>query len=181
MASSLSPSSPAAIFRPNFKFRSVPLHASQIRAQSYRVEAAGRSSKIVDANLSRKRIDQEVGLPLFQKHRQYFKFRITPHQASQIRAQSNRDEGRSSKLVDENLNVLRERMEKVKVKEKLERCYRRQYDWNYAAGYNDKLKREAQMLKLFELVRVILGTLGFTFLSGTTLLFLVSILVHMSQ
>ncbi|GKV47138.1 hypothetical protein SLEP1_g54059 [Rubroshorea leprosula] len=115
--------------------------------------------------------------------RQSFKFRITPHQASQIRAQSNRDEapGRSSKLVDENLSVLRERLEKAKGKEKLERCYRREYGWNYASGYNYKLKRDAQMLELFELVRVILGTLGFTFLSGTALLFLVSILVHMSQ
>ncbi|GLU10710.1 hypothetical protein SLE2022_274960 [Rubroshorea leprosula] len=117
MASSLSPSSPVAIFRPNLKFRSIPLQASQIRAQSYRVEAAGRSSKIVDANLSRERIDQ-----------------------------------------------------KVKVK-----------DWNSAAGYNYELKREAQMLELFELVRLILGTLGFIFLSGTTLLFLVYILVHMNQ
>ncbi|GKV47137.1 hypothetical protein SLEP1_g54058 [Rubroshorea leprosula] len=41
MASSLSPSSPVAIFRPNFKFRSIPLQPSQIRAQSYRVEAFG--------------------------------------------------------------------------------------------------------------------------------------------
>ncbi|GLT28851.1 hypothetical protein SLA2020_037550 [Shorea laevis] len=113
--------------------------------------------------------------------RQYFKFRITPHQASQIRAQSNRDEGRSSKPVDENLSVLRERMEKVKVKEKLKRCYRREYVWNYAAGYNYKHKREAQMLALFELVRVILGSLGFIFLIGTALLFLAYILVHMSQ
>ncbi|PON77459.1 hypothetical protein PanWU01x14_026200 [Parasponia andersonii] len=57
---------------------------------------------------------------------------------SNIRAQSFRDhhEGpsrSSNHIVDANLSVLRERMEEIKAKEKLKRCCRREYGWNYAA------------------------------------------------
>ncbi|MBA0822153.1 hypothetical protein Goarm_018967, partial [Gossypium armourianum] len=62
--------------------------------------------------------------------------------------------GGSSNWVDANLSVLRERIEQVKMKEKLERCCR-SYDkwgWNYGAGYNYKVKRDGQLSELFELL-----------------------------
>ena len=89
--------------------------------------------------------------------------------------------GRSSNNVDPNLGVLRERIEQIKLKDKLERCCRCKYGWNYAAGYNYKLKRELEISQLFELVSRVAATLGFTFFSGTLFLCLVSLFVHLNQ
>ncbi|KAL6324797.1 hypothetical protein AAG906_018324 [Vitis piasezkii] len=63
------------------------------------------------------------------------------HRRLRVRAQSFRDEGRQSNMVDASLSVLRERIEQVQIKERLERCCRREHGWNYAPGYNYKLKR----------------------------------------
>ncbi|KAL4341128.1 hypothetical protein GQ457_08G014760 [Hibiscus cannabinus] len=97
-----------------------------------------------------------------------------------IRAQSRRD-GRSSNGVDANLMVLRERIEQVKMKEKLERCCRKQNGWNYGEGYNyNKVKGDNKKTaqELFELVSLVGATVGFTCLTGTLFLCLVSIFVH---
>lgn len=72
--------------------------------------------------------------------------------------------GRSRNIVDSNLNVLREKIEVVKMKE---RCCKCENGWNYVDGYDYKLKREKDMWKFFELVGLVSGTLGFTCLSGT--------------
>ncbi|KAG6720444.1 hypothetical protein I3842_03G061800 [Carya illinoinensis] len=45
-------------------------------------------------------------------------------QAMQIRAQSFSNEGKSSNIVDANLTILREKIELLKTKERLERCCR---------------------------------------------------------
>ncbi|KAI4346947.1 hypothetical protein L6164_007809 [Bauhinia variegata] len=97
-----------------------------------------------------------------------------------IKFQSFQEEGRSTNIVDANLNALKERIEMVKVKERLERCCRCQHGWNYAPVYNHKLKRSSKELsKLVELSFLVCGTIGFTCVSGTFLLCLVSLLVHM--
>ncbi|XP_039043706.1 uncharacterized protein LOC120182960 [Hibiscus syriacus] len=96
-----------------------------------------------------------------------------------IRAQSCRD-GRSSNGVDANLRVLRERIEQVKMKEKLERCCRWEYGWNHGDGYSyNKVKRDKDKQELFELVSLVGTTVGFTCLTETLFLFLVSIFVHL--
>ncbi|XVF71523.1 hypothetical protein PTKIN_Ptkin12aG0044700 [Pterospermum kingtungense] len=109
-------------------------------------------------------------------------FKPCTRQAFQvIRAQSRRDGGKSSNHVDANLSILRERIEQVKMKEKLERCCRCEYGWNYAPGYNYKVKRDREISEFFELVSLVGATLGFTCLTGTVFLCLVSIFVHLNQ
>ncbi|XVE72150.1 hypothetical protein DITRI_Ditri11bG0015900 [Diplodiscus trichospermus] len=119
-------------------------------------------------------------LPFFATIRPSFKHYIGP-KASQVRAQSFKDEGRSSNNVDANLGVLRERIVLIKMKEKLERCCGCKNGWNYAPGYNYKLKRMLEISQLFQLVSLVAATLGFTFFSGAFLLCLVSLLVHLNQ
>ncbi|MBA0549044.1 hypothetical protein Golax_016891 [Gossypium laxum] len=100
-----------------------------------------------------------------------------------VRAQSFRDGGGSSNRVDANLSVLRERIEQVKMKEKLERCCR-SYDkwgWNYGAGYNYKVKRDGQLSELFELLSLVGATLGFTCLTGILFLCFFSFFLHLNQ
>ncbi|KAH7533898.1 hypothetical protein FEM48_Zijuj04G0180400 [Ziziphus jujuba var. spinosa] len=100
----------------------------------------------------------------------------------QARAQSFRDEERySSNMVDENMKILRERMEVVRKKEKLERCCRGQVGWNYSKCYDYKVKRDKQLVKMVEVAGVIGGSLGFTFFTGILFLCLVSLLVHFNQ
>ncbi|KAK9271750.1 hypothetical protein L1049_002113 [Liquidambar formosana] len=70
----------------------------------------------------------------------------------QVRAQGFRDEGRSSNIVDANLCVLRERIDVMRIKERLERCCSAAYGWNYAPGYNYKLKKDRELSQFFELV-----------------------------
>ncbi|KAF5457488.1 hypothetical protein F2P56_021587 [Juglans regia] len=102
-------------------------------------------------------------------------------QAVHIRAQSFSDEGKSSNIVDANLSVLRDKVEMVKTKERLERCCKCENGWNYVPGYDYELKRERERSQLFEFVGLICGTLGFTCLSGIFCLCLVSFFVHLVQ
>ena len=89
--------------------------------------------------------------------------------------------GRPSNNVDANLSVLREKIEVIKMKERLERCCKCENGWNYVDGYDYKLKREKDMWKFFELVGLVSGNLGFTCLSGTVCLFLVSFFLRLIQ
>ncbi|KAA3459109.1 hypothetical protein EPI10_013632 [Gossypium australe] len=100
-----------------------------------------------------------------------------------VRAQSFRDGGGLSNREDANLSVLRERIEQVKMKEKLERCCR-SYDkwgWNHGAGYNYKVKRDGQLSELFELLSLVGATLGFTCLTGILFLCFFSFFLHLNQ
>ncbi|ESR43924.1 hypothetical protein CICLE_v10013623mg [Citrus x clementina] len=112
-------------------------------------------------------------------------FKRNTRRALQVMAhQSFRDEGRLSNnnIVDANLKVLRERIEKIQIKERLEKCCRcDQYGWNYSPGYDYKFKRAKDLRQFFEIVKLISGTIGFTCLSGTAFLCLLSVLVHISQ
>ncbi|KAL3568364.1 hypothetical protein D5086_031015 [Populus alba] len=103
--------------------------------------------------------------------------------AMQVRAQRFRDEGKSSNNDDANLSVLRERIEEVKIRERLERGCRCEYGWNHEPGYNYKLKKEVglQDHHFVDLVGLVCGTIGFTFIAGALFLSLVSLFVHLSQ
>nr|XP_009590815.1 uncharacterized protein LOC104087931 isoform X2 [Nicotiana tomentosiformis]XP_033509796.1 uncharacterized protein LOC104087931 isoform X2 [Nicotiana tomentosiformis] len=65
----------------------------------------------------------------------YNKYRIR-QKLPQIRAQSYRDEGKSRHVVDADLQVLKERMEEVKMKERPERCLVCDQGWNYTTAIN---------------------------------------------
>ncbi|KAK7340914.1 hypothetical protein VNO77_21632 [Canavalia gladiata] len=97
-----------------------------------------------------------------------------------IKAHKYQDEGRSTNMVDANLNVLNKRIEMVKVKEKLERCCKCQHGWNYVSvNSNHKAKENKDFFSLIELASLVCGTLGLTCFGGTLFLCLVSLLVHM--
>ncbi|XP_019154710.1 PREDICTED: uncharacterized protein LOC109151242 [Ipomoea nil] len=108
-----------------------------------------------------------------------------------ITAQSYRDQGRGKrKMVDENLQILRGRIEDVKNREKLERCLLRSegaqlLGWNYAACDDDDYKKHKKELEQSQLLQLILinvvGTLGFTLLTCTLCLCLTSILIHFTM
>ncbi|KAI9085614.1 hypothetical protein K1719_032457 [Acacia pycnantha] len=101
------------------------------------------------------------------------------------------DEGRSTSknnnMVDENLSVLKKRMEMVKVKERLERCCRCEIGWNYdqineedEQQHHDIISKNNQTLMsdLIQIIGLVCGTVGSTCLSGTLLLCLFSLLAH---
>ncbi|KAJ4847533.1 hypothetical protein Tsubulata_003960 [Turnera subulata] len=103
-------------------------------------------------------------------------------QILQVRAQKCRDEGRSKNdIVEANMSVLTARIEEVRIKERLERCCRCDYGWNYAPEYNSKLKREKEVAEFLDLVGLVCGTVGFTWLGGSLFLCLVSLIVHLNQ
>lgn len=77
------------------------------------------------------------------------------------------------------MGVLRKRMEGMRMKERLERCCRREMGWNYAAEYNPKLRRHKAATELLELVSLSFGSIGLTLISGTVCLCLVSLLAHL--
>lgn len=90
--------------------------------------------------------------------------------------------GRSTDIVDGNLNILKERIEIVKVKERFERCCRCQHGWNYVPlSINDhkRNKRDKELRNFIELIGLICGTIGFTSFVGTLFLCLVSLIVHL--
>ncbi|XP_024189617.1 uncharacterized protein LOC112193638 [Rosa chinensis] len=103
------------------------------------------------------------------------------------------DEGRSSSssrnMVDSNMRVLREKIELVKMRERLEKlCHKHnrqdQYGWNYATGYkyDDQLRsaraRAREVSSFFRLIRLASLTFGFTCFSATFGLFLVSLVIN---
>ncbi|RVW17030.1 uncharacterized protein LOC104881607 [Vitis vinifera] len=98
---------------------------------------------------------------------------------SQVRSQSFMDEGKSANIVDANLRILRERIEEVKKKERLNTCSL-QNGWTYQAGYDHKHKRAAILSESIQLIGTVSGALGLVFFSGSFLICLVSILVHLS-
>ncbi|KAJ9173026.1 hypothetical protein P3X46_016202 [Hevea brasiliensis] len=99
-------------------------------------------------------------------------------QAFQVRAQSFRDEGSWSEA---NLRVLRERIQEIKMKERLERCCRCEFGWNYSPGYNYKLKKQGGLSQVFDLVGLVCRTIGFSCVTGTLILVIVSLIIHLNQ
>lgn len=95
--------------------------------------------------------------------------------------------GKSVNIVDANMSLLRERIEEVRMHERLKSYCRggegSNYTsgWNYTSGYDSKLKNEKKLSDTLEVAGLIAGTFGFTFLSGTLCLCLLSIFVHLGQ
>ncbi|XP_050221029.1 uncharacterized protein LOC126671308 [Mercurialis annua] len=108
----------------------------------------------------------------------YSKFKYPLH----IRSQTFNHDGRSAKMVDANIGVLRERMAEMRMKERLENCCRNfQNGWDYQIyGYNyDQYKRVSMVCESLKIISSAGSALVFVFLSGSFFIFLVSILIHL--
>nr|XP_009614975.1 uncharacterized protein LOC104107787 isoform X1 [Nicotiana tomentosiformis]XP_016490504.1 PREDICTED: uncharacterized protein LOC107810264 [Nicotiana tabacum] len=101
----------------------------------------------------------------------------------QVRAQGYEDEGKSRHVVDANLQVLRGRIEEVKIKERLERCLTCEQGWNYtvttttttASLYNGKIKCNKELDYISQCVQLfwMVGwTAGFTIFGCTFCIYL---------
>lgn len=74
-------------------------------------------------------------------------------------------------VVDANVKSLRERIEKMKAKERLDRCYRSErYGWCYPAGYDHTLKKNARTSESLELILMACKTFGLTVVTSSFLL-----------
>lgn len=89
--------------------------------------------------------------------------------------------GKSVNIVDANMSLLRERIEEVRMHERLKSYCRGGEGSNYTSGYDSKLKNEKKLSDTLEVAGLIAGTFGFTFVSGTLCLCLLSIFVHLGQ
>lgn len=88
-------------------------------------------------------------------------------------------------IVDSNMYVLRERINQVKVRERLKRCGEGSHDqgWWYAdPGYDvDQLQRSARVSEFVKIAGMAAGSFGLSIASGTVLLCLFSLLIHMNN
>ncbi|XP_058091604.1 uncharacterized protein LOC131237706 [Magnolia sinica] len=98
-----------------------------------------------------------------------------------VRAENSADKGKSMNIVDANMSVLRERIYIATMHERLQQYSRRGNGWNYPSNYNSNLKRNLILSQSLEIARLVVGTLGFTFLTGTLFLCLVSLVLHLGQ
>nr|XP_009783583.1 PREDICTED: uncharacterized protein LOC104232157 [Nicotiana sylvestris] len=99
-----------------------------------------------------------------------------------IMSRSFHSEGNSANInVDSHLNTLRQRIEQLRKKEKLNTVYNRHENigWNYISDYNDKHKKYCLILQLAELAGLAGSNIGFVVLSGSFCIFLVSLIAHM--
>ncbi|KAL2329538.1 hypothetical protein Fmac_017119 [Flemingia macrophylla] len=94
-----------------------------------------------------------------------------------IKVQNYKDEGRSTNI-DANLDVLKKRIEMMRVKERLERCCTSQHGWNYVP-LSKNHKNSKEEFTLIELTGLVCGTLGLTWFGGTLFICLLSLLLHM--
>ncbi|XP_028757777.1 uncharacterized protein LOC114716874 [Neltuma alba] len=101
-------------------------------------------------------------------------------QYPKMRSQSFRDNENS---VDANMSVLRERIGRIRKRERLvDRC-----GWNYKNEvYGEKFERSSNHHQAFisefaELMAITCGSIGLVFLTGSLCIFLVSLLVFISK
>ncbi|KAF5780279.1 hypothetical protein HanRHA438_Chr11g0483721 [Helianthus annuus] len=93
-----------------------------------------------------------------------------------IRAQSFKDEGRWSNLVDSNMKLLEYRIEVIRTKERLKRNHR-PCEWDNTSEYlNQSPVKQPEYLQT---IALICGLPSLTILIGTTLLFIFAIIVHL--
>ncbi|KAI3785227.1 hypothetical protein L1987_44342 [Smallanthus sonchifolius] len=107
-------------------------------------------------------------LPLHKEH----KARARLH----VRAQSLRDEGRLRNLVDSNMKLLKDRIEVMRAKERLERNHRPD-GWDYESKYIQKRPRKQP--EYLQTIALICGASSLSILIGTILLCIFSIIVHL--
>ncbi|XXG74269.1 hypothetical protein AAC387_Pa07g3036 [Persea americana] len=97
-----------------------------------------------------------------------------------VRAQSSEDKGKLN-IVDENMSTLTKRIEELRIHERLQRYRRGRVGWNYPHYYDTKLKRDGRVSESLEIAGLVVGTIGFTFLTGTLCLCLVSLVIHLAR
>ncbi|KAI7749023.1 hypothetical protein M8C21_009929 [Ambrosia artemisiifolia] len=108
-------------------------------------------------------------LPLQKEHKRYTRLHV--------RAQSlGDDQGRSSNLVDSNMKLLKERIEVMRAKERLERNHRPQ-GWDYTSNYIQK--RPKKQPEYLQTIALICGTSSSSILLGTLLLCIFSFIAHL--
>ncbi|XP_010919680.1 uncharacterized protein [Elaeis guineensis] len=112
--------------------------------------------------------------------------RLTPRSkvrlALQTRAQNSANEGNSSiSIVDANMGVLKKRMEKLRMQERLQRRCKDGEGWYYHKQYDCSLKRSAKLSETLEVAELVAGTFGLTILSCTFCLCLVSLMAHLGR
>ncbi|KAK4260734.1 hypothetical protein QN277_003812 [Acacia crassicarpa] len=103
-----------------------------------------------------------------------------------MRSQSFRDNGKPENRVDANMSVLRERINRIRRREKfVDRC-----GWNYKNnhGYEKTYKRssnhhqhQALISEFAELMAITCGSIGLVFLFGSLFICLVSLFVFISK
>ncbi|KAK4416444.1 hypothetical protein Salat_2469900 [Sesamum alatum] len=98
-------------------------------------------------------------------------------QSFQVRAHYYDSEGN---MVDPNVGVLRERIEDMKRRERLERCCLAEPGWNYAPIHKNYVrhKRDGNSRRFLQLVGTVAGTFGLTVVSCSVCLCVVSLLVQ---
>ncbi|XP_016561862.1 uncharacterized protein LOC107860940 isoform X2 [Capsicum annuum] len=105
---------------------------------------------------------------------------------SQVRAQSNKDEEKNGKRSwRADVRVLRERIEEVKTKERLEKSLACKQGWNYysttRASYDKNQKRKIDYLsQSVEFFGMVCGTFSCTILGCTLCLYLTSTIIHLN-
>ncbi|KAJ9562191.1 hypothetical protein OSB04_007351 [Centaurea solstitialis] len=83
--------------------------------------------------------------------------------------------GRPSNLVDSNMEILKNRIEVMRTKERLERnC--RPSGWDYTSSYIRKPKKQPE----YPQIALICGTSSLSILVGTTLLCVFSVIAHLN-
>ncbi|KAL5722082.1 hypothetical protein ACHQM5_005646 [Ranunculus cassubicifolius] len=101
------------------------------------------------------------------------KLRVQHHQ---VRAQALGDE---VNLVDANMEALNERIDNIKTREKLQRCYTRaQQGWCYSPVYDETLKKKTRSLESLDLMVMACKTFGLTVSMSSLLLYILSLAVH---
>ena len=84
-------------------------------------------------------------------------------------------------MVDANLRVLKERIEQVRNKERLERCCTSEQGWNYTPVYSSHYKKQDVLSQCYDLIGLVFGTAGLAVLFGTLVLCMFSLLLHLKQ
>lgn len=87
--------------------------------------------------------------------------------------------------MDASRSVLRKRIDEVKMKKSLERCWRYgEFGWNYhsenpsSQHYKFRKRQREAVSELSEMAVLVFSTLSLTVMSGTVFLILASVIIH---
>lgn len=86
--------------------------------------------------------------------------------------------GNPRNTVDANMSVLRSRIERVRMKERLNTCYYKveKNGWNYRSQYDDVCKMHKFLATSFQLAHIVCTTIALVFLTGSLCIFLVALI-----
>ncbi|PKA60788.1 Pre-mRNA-processing protein 40A [Apostasia shenzhenica] len=89
------------------------------------------------------------------------------------------DKRPSASLVDANMGLLRERMEMVRMRKRLQRWHTEREGWNYLLRYDDNVRRNRELALFLETEMVMGAVCGLTVLTCTLGLCFASLVVHL--